>query len=965
MSLGRNRVTVQMPRKLAVLVLGCALLCGGAWFGLRLLADDGHAIADGAGRKARAAIGPAFLGPDSRPESRAESRGPTQPLTLTPKDGAIRGRVVDHGEIPVNHAKVKVELRVAPGERNFALVSKFSETVSVDDEGRFQLVVPGGGVYRVVAEASGFAPAIKSGVKPGDEIELVVDVGAMIRGTVVDKQNQRVVADTEIILFVEGSELRKTKSDAQGGFELTELPSGKVIVSAFHPEFVPQPSIERTLEPGQNLALPIELDAGKSIRGQVLSADEQRPIEGAQITVRRKKVKSDSSGRFLVRGLEAEQQQLEVAAEGFQANQREVNLAGSRQEALAEILLQRGATIRGKVTSDSGEPLAGVEIKLYQSWGGDWLEEDWSMRHLDLKTGEDGSFKMTGIPPREWAQLAVRARKEGYPESYEKGLKLRKVDDEAFVVITMKRGALISGRVVDQENRPVVGARVELRQRNTYDYWYWQGNGDDRTKIAGTNSDGEFLFDTLTAAKYNITVQARGFSTGYKNDIDVSTGGQSTGNMITVEAGKPLKGYVVDADEKPVPGANVQVWTQKGSGHAVADPEGKFSIECMPTGPYEVWASAPGYAGTNLQKQVADPERGLRILLKKQATLSGTIVDAVTKKPIPTARVVLSTEDPRRGGQQRVAFDNYQQEKDGKFRAQAEAGVYRLEVFAAGYVRYRKEGVALEAGKDPEPLVVEMKKGGAIEGTVRKSNGQPESWVTIYSAKDDGVAPYGSSVQSEADGYFYVGDLDAGTYKLAFQQGGASILVQSGVYVNGDKPTFVDVQLETGINLLVDIVAERPRDDQEVVAGASTNETDGSTPPPPQQRPFRPRIRAWVESVDGALLGFNWEWTGVEETCKPQTRRDLWVPRQPRSTVVAQDLSPGRYVLRVTCPGFEDFARPLQLSSGGRPRVKAELVPLPKDLRPAGVYDSNTRQRMHRWTDGNGVSRTVYYEDDG
>ena len=36
--------------------------------------------------------------------------------------------------------------------------------------------------------------------------------------------------------------------------------------------------------------------------------------------------------------------------------------------------------------------------------------------------------------------MAVRGKKEGYPDTYERGVRIKKPDDEAFVVVTMKRG---------------------------------------------------------------------------------------------------------------------------------------------------------------------------------------------------------------------------------------------------------------------------------------------------------------------------------------------------------------------------------------------------------------------------------------------------------------------------------------------------------------------------------------------
>src|SRR5688572_16169206 len=84
-----------------------------------------------ASRQARCA-GPSIeAAPESAPTSRP---GEGESLALAPEPGSIRGRVVDRGEIPVNHATVRIALKVPPGQRNFALVSTFDEQAALDEE---------------------------------------------------------------------------------------------------------------------------------------------------------------------------------------------------------------------------------------------------------------------------------------------------------------------------------------------------------------------------------------------------------------------------------------------------------------------------------------------------------------------------------------------------------------------------------------------------------------------------------------------------------------------------------------------------------------------------------------------------------------------------------------------------------------------------------------------------------------
>jgi protocatechuate 3,4-dioxygenase beta subunit len=898
---------------------------------------------------------------ESLPSSLPSSRPESQPLALAPEPGAIRGKVVDRGGIPINHATVRFVLKVPPGQRNFALVSKYDETSPVDEKGGFDKTVPGGGVYQVVAQAEGFAPAVRDSVKPGSEIELMLDVGSTLAGIVVDRLTGKAIESAAVEVSIEkGAMIRKLVTSAAGEFRLQDLPAGKLAIGVDHDLYVPRAGIEQIMQAAEPASITIEMDSGKSIKGQVMAAEDSRPIEGAIVTVRKKKTVTDPTGRFVVRGLESENQQLQVAAEGYQADQRPVNLSGSRVEAVAEILLNRGATIRGRVQNEKGEPVPGAEIKLFETWG-NWSYEDWATRHLSPKTNDEGMFKVSGIPGREWLVLSLRVRKEGYPDTFEKPVRVKKNDDDVFVLITVRTGAVIAGRVVDQENRPVAGARVELRTQNSGGWWMNQN--DQGVTVAGTGAEGEFRFEGLGKAIYTLSAHVRGFSSAWKNDLDLQQGVSQTSVQLTVEAGQPVKGVVVDGEEKPIVGANVNVWTQRGNGQAVSDPEGKFVVESVPKGLYDVYASAAGYAATRLSKQTPAGDAGLRIVLKKEAVLKGTVIDVATRKPIERFNVALVISEENRQGSRMGTWGGQFNDKDGKFQVQAPQGTYRLEVSANGYVKSRRDGVNMQPGTEPEPVSIELKRGGAIEGILRGETGQPEPWVQTFVGKDDGSGIYNWQGHSENDGYFYVGDLDSGSYVVTFQKHGAPLLCVNGVYVGGEKPAYVEAQIERVARVSFDFALERPKDD-EVVASATGEQPAAARSSDPQWQP--PRVRVWVESVDGTPLWINQEWGGNhnEQKFKPYTRRDIhssW--RQEQFSVHVHDLPAGRFVLNANAKGYVQARVPFQIRRGARWRIPVQLALLPKEERTA--LSQGPRRHVGHWVDENNVRHEyIWYDED-
>ncbi|HYC78694.1 MAG TPA: carboxypeptidase regulatory-like domain-containing protein, partial [Planctomycetota bacterium] len=886
----------------------CVLAFGAGGFGVwRLLAQDDVAAPETGGAESRRSRTAVLYENGAAAESAPASRpveGEAPPESVAPQPGSVRGRVVDRGGIPLPAAKVRARLHTPPGERSYALVSAYDVEREADAEGRFAFDVPGGGVYRFSAESEGFAPSFKDSVRPGDDIELILDVGAVLVATLVDKTTGKPVAAADFTLrSTAGGFVKKRRSEADGRVEIRDLPAGAAVVAADHADYVPRTGVETTFEVGAVTTLSVELDPGKSIKGQVLSADEQRPIEGAVVAVGKKKVATDAAGRFTVKGLAPQSHGVQTTAEGFLANERQISLAGTRQFAESEIYLDRGATVKGRVINERGEGVAGAELKLFESWGNrvgeESMWEDWSSRHLKAKTGEDGAFRIAGIMPQEWSQRTLRVRHPDYADAFERAMKIAKKEDEVYVLVTMRVGGAISGRVTDDQARPISGARVELRINNL---WEHGSNDDDEPwveknlRVAGTDADGAFSFVGLSEGKYNLRVEAKGWSTGFKGDLALQKGARLEAVHVTLEKGEPLVGYVVDGDEKPLAAVNVHVSTKNGWAAALTDAEGTFRIETIPKGPYDVSASKTGYASVQLRKQMPSGDRGLRIVVKRQGVLSGKVIDAATKQPIREAWLTLEKEEPRWGNQMRQwAYASV--DKTGAFKLQAETARYRLSCHSQGYVRFRKEDVAVDPDKpDQEPLVVELKRGGAIEGFVRGPDGKPDSATTVYWRRDEPNARYQHAANSEMDGYFFCGDLDAGNYEVLFQRPGLPTIVQNGVFVGGDKPAQVDVQLrgETSLSLAI-VYLEAPKSPD----GERLTSNEGAPAQPRNPAPRRPpRPRVWVESLSGAPLSLDWQNpSGGEEGFVASPKRWVWMGNAAQPRTLLRDLPVGRYLV--------------------------------------------------------------------
>lgn len=188
-------------------------------------------------------------------------------------------------------------------------------------------------------------------------------------------------------------------------------------------------------------------------------------------------------------------------------------------------------------------------------------------------------------------------------------------------------------RVLDDAGAPVALAHVRAERE------------DDASSfvLADTDADGTARFAVLAPGRWVLRADADGAA---------PAGGvwrvpASETPTLTVHAAGRVGGIVLGADGTPADGAEVSI---VGSGiwperivHAGVD--GRFSIEGVPPGVYEVGASQ-GSAR-------AEPRGGLRIeagarvvlsfSLREGASLTGVVVDSASGAPVDGARVRVST----------------------------------------------------------------------------------------------------------------------------------------------------------------------------------------------------------------------------------------------------------------------------------------------------------------------------------
>jgi protocatechuate 3,4-dioxygenase beta subunit len=250
--------------------------------------------------------------------------------------------------------------------------------------------------------------------------------------------------------------------------------TGRVVGPAGEP--VARAEVVATRAPGGAGAGPQEMPSARAA-GMLLAAAETQ---------------SGPDGGFVLRGLEPHRYSLRAVAFGYRAEEP------SRAQAPAQrmlIHLARSYVVRGQVLGPSGTPQPQARVFVLGGGASPSSAVDvWT-------TDAAGGYALDGFSPGTylmWAQLGdhvtyppMRVTIEAEdPEPLELDLKL---DHE---------GALVSGRVVDADGRPVLGVHVELTP-------HWPlalpiPLGED------TGAGGKFAVDGLSPGRYAIAVRIGG-----------------------------------------------------------------------------------------------------------------------------------------------------------------------------------------------------------------------------------------------------------------------------------------------------------------------------------------------------------------------------------------------------------------------------------------------------------------------
>lgn len=194
----------------------------------------------------------------------------------------------------------------------------------------------------------------------------------------------------------------------------------------------------------------------------------------------------------------------------------------------------------------------------------------------------------------------------------------------------------VAGTVVDPDGQPMAQAFVGC---------------DDRSSHLTTSTDAEGHFRLpLEASGCSVIAHHPQFPSSERTRIE-----SGKDNVVKLGSGGTVEGVVVDEQGRPIASyrLSVEVFLPKTEGtelgprgrpKQVNDESGSFRLERMPAGKYVLVASASGQPpgkSDSIDVDIGQTTRNVRITLPRAATLTGTIRDEETRRPIAGAVVQL------------------------------------------------------------------------------------------------------------------------------------------------------------------------------------------------------------------------------------------------------------------------------------------------------------------------------------
>ncbi|MEW6745374.1 MAG: carboxypeptidase regulatory-like domain-containing protein [Planctomycetota bacterium] len=755
----------------------------------------------------------------------------------------ITGRVETARAEPLQGATIELSLVSMAAWR---AASDALLTTTSDSRGGFTLNVSPDAWGTLTVTCRGFMPSTIWGVQAGEQVVCVLEPGGRVEGLVLDAESELPIEGARVATRV-GTARLSVETGEDGRFSLDGVPPNPLVLSALALGYergelrTAGSYLGGSYPAGSNPGAPaqaaeLRLEPGQALFGVVRDDLSGVPVEAAEVfytlgdpgvpflrqppkgSVRLER-KTDAAGRFQFERLGLRDASLRVEATGYAP--RELRGAplidGS---AGLEVRLEPAVTVSGVVRKPDLEPAMGAEVFLATSF------------ETRFTTGADGAFSFGGLAPGDRLQVVAQ-----HPEFAPANTELFRAGElSGPLELVLEVPAAIAGLVIDGSGKPAADTRVHLvmvfgasapgvmaSRASAPAEMAPAGRGtlgSEPAPVQVTDAAGRFSFCGLVAGRFVLLARSQRVL-GEPLEVEV-VAGETTDVTLTVASAGAISGRVVDSAGQAVAGVRVEAVEQRegsslaGMGNvteprgpdarelvrrlaarfrttATTDSEGAFVVMGLERdATVRLRFQRPGYAPASLQAVAG--ATGLLQVLEPLVRFEGRVVDATTRRPIPSFTVEYrnNTSPETRDLPEERRFRGGSTMRGGSDFASAD-GSFVLDRLTPGSYRLRArspdhrdgEWVVIVVGREPvtgPQVTLALEPVAVVKGVVLDHRGRPANQVPVYltgqardgraagAAADERTRPERwvrtESTRSDRLGQYRFRELRPGSYEL-------------------------------------------------------------------------------------------------------------------------------------------------------------------------------------------------------
>jgi hypothetical protein len=576
-----------------------------------------------------------------------------------------------------------------------------------------------------------------------------------------------------------GNSIRRT--DEHGRFEFDEWPPPEFVLMAVHPQYAPYVYGPFQVEADHELrGIDMVLSEGSSLSGLVTDS-RGAPIGSASVVCRRLLTPEEQANRLVVRligyrrvettdengGYECNNlapgayEVRAVDADYLQAEKQTILVAEDGLTTRVNFVLEDGVAISGWVVAWDGERLPGVEVAIDAATLAEELEgfggsSQWRRTFSDA----EGRFALRGLERKSY-RLRVSV-----PDVNITLYEDQHTAPASDVEVSASMPPRIKGRVIDKTTQaPVEEFAVYSEGGYSWDRYASAGHPDGRFELI------------CRPGRYRLLVcNAPGYADALVDAGRCLEDVEPKEILVEVVPRATLVFRLVSAEDgRAVPDAMIIPHLPFVEG-TETDENGLGRIDHVPLGRHTFELSHPDFAYKTVAVDVTqeEGEQVVDVVLDAGFTIHGRVLSRGNGTAVPGAFVFLvspghldsaSESDLFFGWQDPAGLDAHS-DADGRFTFDRVAGMkYGLYVSAEGYVPVRKM-VDFSDGPQEE-VVVELGRGGSINGSVTTAGGDPVQYAEV--TVDASVPGSSRWTKTNREGRFAFEQIEPGCHTITVQ----------------------------------------------------------------------------------------------------------------------------------------------------------------------------------------------------